>query len=636
MRDRTSVFVASFILLSIIVSSWFSPTPRPSETHLLRSMLTLHKSLERNLPFTEVTLRLAKKSIVPNLDHFYVNGTCYCFNKGNPNPKTDTCSCGCQNFPVVILRINSTDSNSMFRTEGVFDQTEGFKTLATEWLISCVIVLIIWSFVAGRFTETLMVLIVKPMETMIQLLAILSQNPVGYKNMDTYKQFQEERKEKQVGWSEEVLLGMEINHLMKSIKTIANLLEVGFGSAGVEIISSNLEQGNSKILYLKQNGMRVLRIFLFCDIRQFTDTTEIMKHEIFFFVNKIAEVVHSICHSLEGAANKNIGDAFLIAWNLSDESFSQNNNNEGFTNPQESCQADKALLSVLKISIALYDEAFFLDSVCVSAKRAFKEKIYDGKGSLIKIGFGLSAGYVVQGTIGSSKKVDATYISENVDMAETLEGLTKSYKVPLLMSDAYYHLLSKERQMECRQVDQLYDKNFDAIGERKTIKIYTWDMDLDNYWRKGKIDRAENLSKVIPSKKSCKKIKNFFSGANQTVYSRNVDSFDTEQNMLSNDNGENFHVKNEKRMDALPKKVIHYDETEFTKLSKIRDKFDKSFFDEFNNALECYCRQDWRDAKKKFESMISKYDDGPSEYFLQKIMKNNCLPPRDFDGYGSI
>mmetsp|Transcript_1913 Transcript_1913/g.3908 ORF Transcript_1913/g.3908 Transcript_1913/m.3908 type:complete len:1340 (-) Transcript_1913:481-4500(-) len=635
MNDRTNMFLGIFILFWTVMSSSLSYVQRPTETNLIRSMLVLHNSLERNLPFAENSLRLARKSNLPSIVRFDVNGTCYCFDKDD-NPKSGSCSCDCQKKPVVTLRINSTDSNSMFRTEGVFDQTEGFKTLATEWLISCVIVLIIWSFVAGRFTETLMVLIVKPMETMIQLLAILSQNPVGYKNMDTYKQFQEERKEKQVGWSEEVLLGMEINHLMKSIKTIANLLEVGFGSAGVEIISSNLEQGNSKILYLKQNGMRVLRIFLFCDIRQFTDTTEIMKHEIFFFVNKIAEVVHSICHSLEGAANKNIGDAFLIAWNLSDESFSQNNNNEGFTNPQESCQADKALLSVLKISIALYDEAFFLDSVCVSAKRAFKEKIYDGKGSLIKIGFGLSAGYVVQGTIGSSKKVDATYISENVDMAETLEGLTKSYKVPLLMSDAYYHLLSKERQMECRQVDQLYDKNFDAIGERKTIKIYTWDMDLDNYWRKGKIDRAENLSKVIPSKKSCKKIKNFFSGANQTVYSRNVDSFDTEQNMLSNDNGENFHVKNEKRMDALPKKVIHYDETEFTKLSKIRDKFDKSFFDEFNNALECYCRQDWRDAKKKFESMISKYDDGPSEYFLQEIMKNDGLPPRDFDGYGSI
>ena len=37
------------------------------------------------------------------------------------------------------------------------------------------------------------------------------------------------------------------------------------------------------------------------------------------FVNEIGEIVHAIVDSFAGAANKNIGDAFLLVWKLPDE-----------------------------------------------------------------------------------------------------------------------------------------------------------------------------------------------------------------------------------------------------------------------------------------------------------------------------
>jgi class 3 adenylate cyclase len=37
------------------------------------------------------------------------------------------------------------------------------------------------------------------------------------------------------------------------------------------------------------------------------------------FVNEIAEIVHGIVDKFSGAANKNIGDAFLLVWKYSDE-----------------------------------------------------------------------------------------------------------------------------------------------------------------------------------------------------------------------------------------------------------------------------------------------------------------------------
>ena len=97
-------------------------------------------------------------------------------------------------------------------------------------------------------------------------------------------------------------------------------MKVGFGSAGVEIIRNNLEKGQSKnMLILSSQGSTVSCIFLFCDIRNFTDATECLQEEVFVFTNRIAAVVHSICHSYGGSANKNVGDAFLLSWLLDDD-----------------------------------------------------------------------------------------------------------------------------------------------------------------------------------------------------------------------------------------------------------------------------------------------------------------------------
>lgn len=44
---------------------------------------------------------------------------------------------------------------------------------------------------------------------------------------------------------------------------------------------------------------------------------------------------------------------------------------------------------------------------------------------IMKMGFGLHAGKAVQGAIGSQRKIDATYVSEAVELSECLGSLTK-------------------------------------------------------------------------------------------------------------------------------------------------------------------------------------------------------------------
>jgi class 3 adenylate cyclase len=52
----------------------------------------------------------------------------------------------------------------------------------------------------------------------------------------------------------------------------------------------------------------------------------------------------------------------------------------------------------------------------------------------VKMGNGLHIGWAIEGAIGSYYKIDASYLSPNVKMAEKLEGATKTYGVPVLIS----------------------------------------------------------------------------------------------------------------------------------------------------------------------------------------------------------
>lgn len=62
--------------------------------------------------------------------------------------------------------------------------------------------------------------------------------------------------------------------LQKLIVKIGALLALGFGEAGSEIIATNMSGGNSINPMLP--GKKVMAVFGFCDIRNFTDATEVL------------------------------------------------------------------------------------------------------------------------------------------------------------------------------------------------------------------------------------------------------------------------------------------------------------------------------------------------------------------------
>lgn len=64
-------------------------------------------------------------------------------------------------------------------------------------------------------------------------------------------------------------------------------------------------------------------------------------------------------------------------------------------------------------------------------------------------------GWAIEGAIGSMFKIDASYLSPNVNMASRLEAATKQYGVFHLVSGPFYRLLSNLAQSKMRHLDRV-------------------------------------------------------------------------------------------------------------------------------------------------------------------------------------
>jgi len=111
----------------------------------------------------------------------------------------------------------------------------------------------------------------------------------------------------------------ETEILENTLSKIGGLMAVGYGEAGSKIIAQNMKHGDTINPMLR--GEKIMAIYGFCDIRKFTNATEILREGVMLFVNEISGICHGIVDNYSGAPNKNIGDAFLFCWKFDSEDY---------------------------------------------------------------------------------------------------------------------------------------------------------------------------------------------------------------------------------------------------------------------------------------------------------------------------
>ena len=203
---------------------------------------------------------------------------------------------------------------------------------------------------------------------------------------------------------------------------------LGFGDAGSEIIASNIAKSGDVNPMIP--GKKKCAIYGFCDIRGFSDCTEVLQEDIMIFVNSIAEVVHTMVDRFAGAANKNIGEAFLLVWKLKEDKYVIDNAIITFPDKKYiSSIADCSLIGFLKVWAKINREP---QIISFKNDPRLQKRI---KGFRVNMGYGLHIGWGIEGAIGSEYKIDASYLSPNVNMSSRLEAATRQYGVTILISN---------------------------------------------------------------------------------------------------------------------------------------------------------------------------------------------------------
>ena len=516
-------------------------------------------------------------------------------------------------------KLVQSETTSGFTTTVIYDNRSEVIDAAQQGMLTTSFIIFLLFFGTYFFTREVNQLVIDPIESMVALVTNISENPLGV----DYN--------KELGKNDGFIEGMETTILLNTINKIGGLMRVGFGEAGASIIADNLKNAQGARLNLMTTGRMINSIFGFCDVRQFTDTTECLQEEVMLFVNRIAHILHSIVNQCSGSANKNIGDAFLLTWKLEDDMSAD----------ETAYLADSALVTFCK---ALVELGRYQDFIC-NFSNAANERLYKRfPGYLVRIGSGLHVGWAIEGAIGSNRKIDASYLSPHVNFTEFLESSTKAYGVPLLISEPFYDLLSPEASMYVRQVDRIRKPGEDPVG------MYTYDSDLNLKWPKKEAKRRTSMRSVTRGSPFSDKKTSSAGGGEQGMHQAKNKRKSLRSQMQGEVSTEDRGASKVEDLEAgdkdskeevLPTITVppytHACWDNDQELIQLRHLIyeNPKFRPLWDTGIAAYLSGDWPTAHHIFNDCLdlTNHRDGPSKFLINVIDENDGNAPEDWAGY---
>jgi class 3 adenylate cyclase len=169
---------------------------------------------------------------------------------------------------------------------------------------------------------------------------------------------------------------------------------------------------------------------LFTDIRSFTRISELLSpQENFDFINAYLEEIVPVIKKHNGFIDKFIGDSVMAI----------------FPEPSDAIKAS------LEFSLAV---------------DRFNKHMALRKSLPIVIGTGIHTGQLVLGTIGNAHRLETTVISDAVNIASRIEGLTKHYHAGIIVSEETIQKLSNGHFYH-RYLGEVRVK-----GKLKSVRVY--------------------------------------------------------------------------------------------------------------------------------------------------------------------
>lgn len=230
---------------------------------------------------------------------------------------------------------------------------------------------------------------------------------------------------------------------------------------------------------------------LFSDIRGFTYMTETLGNDIINLLNIHYSRAINKVHEENGIIGSIIGDAVLAIYGALDKSYNKS-------------------LEALRSAWAITQETSILREKMILRRKEIEktrslteaeERVY--KAVLIDVGVGIDGGTVFYGNIGSVERMTTTVIGDNVNSSSRLEGLTRVYHLPVIVSefikDDVLSVTDKYRFFEIDTVQvkgktegkRIYypmDTNLASAEEQKQFEIFSEGLKLyySGDWAKAK------------------------------------------------------------------------------------------------------------------------------------------------------